>query len=864
MTNTGASVVFAICVAGILLFVVPLVTLINRVDNVVKEDSKLLVQEFVTEITNTGKITKSQYEEFENKLDATGKTFEIEMEVWHIDENPGKKTSQVQYTKIGENGYWIEATTQILPQIGIRTTDNDNVDEENEEMLLKEGDKVYVKLKIEKDKTAESSLLGYANTGEYTTESSSGMVTVNGTTIKRVPDVIKDTEDESTGPYIPNGFTKVDNKTIQDSSGNQYVWIEVPRTWNVYPTVGLSLTTFTTIDYANIEKDLHTYTSVYRNGTSYTDTWSSSAQQGLNEKEYYTLKKQMLKSIYMYEGFYVGKYETGIENSPRTSYSDNTQTPVIKANAYPYNYITNAQAQKLSNGMESGDCTTSLIFGVQWDLVLKYLETKGATQRELTNNSTKWGNYYNTLWNISALNPKVKYNIYANGVLTGYKSAPYEKSSESYVLLTTGASNMFRKQGVYDIAGNVWEWTLEKTNDSEKLGATRGGSICHYYDGELKPASYRSKDAGNYSQFDVGFRVALYKTDEIKDEEKDNNKDDDKDEDKKDNVETDLEAPLVEMLRTSRNSDDGNLELTFRVTDKNFASSNLSVSNVQLLINGYLTEKGLRLSEPTILTEQRTENGETTTVQYGVQYTATISGYAEDTRQIKIRIPKGAVRDKSGNVNKETDLIVYNVLRNVRSEKYATSYFFGKAIQRQNIDNITFEKSIPESVYNHETKKIIDKTRAWDVSEQEDQSIVAWYVDSEVKDGIYKIHVANNNQVPGQIEITSNNIYANQDSSYLFSYIGYSSRTQSPETITNIELLNTSNVINMEGMFFSTGYNAMTNLNLGGNFNTSKVTNMKFMFSFAGYTSMTSLKLRENFDTTNVTDMSVMFLRNRI
>lgn len=99
MADSGASTVAALCVAGVLLFGVPLVTLTNRIDNVRQENSKLLVEEFVTEVTNTGKLTKTNYEEFVNKLDATGKTYDIEMEIWHIDENPGKKTSQVNILK---------------------------------------------------------------------------------------------------------------------------------------------------------------------------------------------------------------------------------------------------------------------------------------------------------------------------------------------------------------------------------------------------------------------------------------------------------------------------------------------------------------------------------------------------------------------------------------------------------------------------------------------------------------------------------------------------------------------------------------------------------------------------------------------
>ena len=87
---------------------------------------------------------------------------------------------------------------------------------------------------------------------------------------------------------------------------------------------------------------------------------------------------------------------------------------------------------------------------------------------------------------------------------------------------------------------------------------------------------------------------------------------------------------------------------------------------------------------------------------------------------------------------------MYNVLKKTDTESAITSVFLGGKIQRQNIYNVTFEKVIPNSVYNHATKKISDTTRAWDVSAQGDQSIVAWYVDSEIKNSTYKIHIATN------------------------------------------------------------------------------------------------------------------------
>ena len=246
-----------------------------------------------------------------------------------------------------------------------------------------------------------------------------------------------------TRPYLPTGFTQVkgttlkNGLTIQDSTGNQYVWVEVPKAERVYKTAGLEIKDFTDEEYTKIEDDLHTYTDVYRNGTSYKDEYYSGV--GLTSEEYYSLKKMMLKSVYQNGGFYVGKYETGVMENPRYKESSSatvmpTDTPVIKQNAYPYNNITCSQAQTLASNMESGNHTSSLMFGVQWDLVLKYLETKGTAQADLTTESTSWGNYINNAWNIT--NVDSKYYKKPNWTSGAYGA----KGGYAVVLLSTGAS----------------------------------------------------------------------------------------------------------------------------------------------------------------------------------------------------------------------------------------------------------------------------------------------------------------------------------------------------------------------------------------------------------------------------------------
>ena len=319
-----------------------------------------------------------------------------------------------------------------------------------------------------------------------------------------------------TRPYLPTGFTQVkgttlkNGLTIQDSTGNQYVWVEVPKAERVYKTAGLEIKDFTDEEYTKIEDDLHTYTDVYRNGTSYKDEYYSGV--GLTSEEYYSLKKMMLKSVYQNGGFYVGKYETGVMENPRYKESSSatvmpTDTPVIKQNAYPYNNITCSQAQTLASNMESGNHTSSLMFGVQWDLVLKYLETKGTSQVDLKTDSTSWGNYYNNAWNIT--NSNSKYAIYDDKLENfDWTSGAYGiKDSDTIVLLSTGASDDFSKQGIYDLAGNVCEWTLEYTSDSRYPCANRGGS---YYDSGVYFPAVRRYGNLTTSYNCVGFRVSVF------------------------------------------------------------------------------------------------------------------------------------------------------------------------------------------------------------------------------------------------------------------------------------------------------------------------------------------------------------------
>ena len=104
--------VIAIALAAVLMFVFPLMTMSDRTDDVSQLTVDTATTEFVDDVRTTGKLTMDKYSKFVENINSTGNTYDVEMEIKTLDENPGKKTTQASSTKIGENVYYSTYTSR--------------------------------------------------------------------------------------------------------------------------------------------------------------------------------------------------------------------------------------------------------------------------------------------------------------------------------------------------------------------------------------------------------------------------------------------------------------------------------------------------------------------------------------------------------------------------------------------------------------------------------------------------------------------------------------------------------------------------------------------------------------------------------
>ena len=261
---------------------------------------------------------------------------------------------------------------------------------------------------------------------------------------------------------------------IQDGSGNQFVWVPV--------------------DGTNVTYDYH-----YNVGSQGSTSAEQSLPIGVSSEE---------TQITTYKGFYIARYEAGIPSDgklEKTTSRNVDGTPVSKKNQVPWNYISWSKAKENAQNMyklanTNNHVQSTLITDRMWETTMQWLEDE-LSSVEIQSDSKSWGNYYD-----AAVTGITEYST-NGGVTWTSKTDNNAKETSTRWLLKTGNTDYTSRKNIYDLAGNLWEWTNAKYNSSSSNYVGRGGFYGN--NGTDYPAAYRnhSSDTGNNH---LGFRCVLY------------------------------------------------------------------------------------------------------------------------------------------------------------------------------------------------------------------------------------------------------------------------------------------------------------------------------------------------------------------
>ena len=389
-------------------------------------------------------------------------------------------------SKLPDNAKGVEAGTRVkTPSTWYKITPS----------YVKTSDGSVVKIKA---KTA--SVIAVADGENNTIPVPDGFYYVGGTKVSGV--VISDNKDDQ-NKYkgqadVPAGVAYNSDGTVNTNAstdangkatlkGNQFVWIPVDEAY---------------------EKTNWGYSS---------GSWDTSTQSS----EYNLVTK--------YGGFYVGRYEAGVGDvklSSNVNFSaqntaDGWQNSEFSLNKYtltsgkisekageiPYYHSDFKTAQTLSQKMYQTDSVQSgLVTGTMWDFIMKFIISSNNNKDSIVKANSSWGNYNNTESIVKYTAGQGRYAEVnsSNGAMT----SAFVTSDARYHhgIRTTASSEGVKKNNLYDIAGNLWEWTEECVSQGYYM--LRGGGFNGAY--ADFPACYRDYYTATYTDTGLGFRPALY------------------------------------------------------------------------------------------------------------------------------------------------------------------------------------------------------------------------------------------------------------------------------------------------------------------------------------------------------------------
>lgn len=279
--------------------------------------------------------------------------------------------------------------------------------------------------------------------------------------------------------WIPKGFkvpedsgTKVEEGVvIEDLEGNQFVWVPIGEYENSSGENKINnLTRRLFLKAGPQEINGDDLIGEYYYGEGNVNSCIYGTDYDING---------FINSCSAYNGFYIGRFESGCLYD-RTSADDELYQLYVKKSLYPYTNIKKNEAISLSQDMykDNEEIKSTLISSYGWDTALNFIcqNSEYGYSLALVNNDKPIANVGST--GVDAENIK-------------YKTGEYGKDCYS---------------NIYDLLGNVYEWSTEYSSDVQYESVFRGNG---YKAGVRFPAlrDYSNNDLTYESR---GFRVQLY------------------------------------------------------------------------------------------------------------------------------------------------------------------------------------------------------------------------------------------------------------------------------------------------------------------------------------------------------------------
>ena len=192
--------------------------------------------------------------------------------------------------------------------------------------------------------------------------------------------------------------------------------------------------------------------------------------------------QDMLDSVEHYKGFYIGRYEAS-QGANEIAQSKRNVSPWI-------NVPQTTAITACTNNTKTANM--HLMYGVEWDSVLNWLKDNATISSSTTGqiktmniddiqtNSSSWGNYWTS---------------------TG------DAETNSGSRRNTGYSEYWKANNIYDLAGNVYEWTQEKYSTGTRR-ALRGSD--YYTVGGNRPVAVRYDFSESYSNTNLRVQRQLF------------------------------------------------------------------------------------------------------------------------------------------------------------------------------------------------------------------------------------------------------------------------------------------------------------------------------------------------------------------